>query len=152
MEKKVHRLATVCAAALLGASLSAPALAQQAPQPSGPFARLLKCLSIVDLSDAQKADVRKAFEAAAPAVKALHDRTVADRATLKATLEAAPQDPCAIGAAVVTLEGDRAAWKAVREKVKADLGAILTADQRAKLSGCLEAPKEPSLADDVEGE
>ncbi len=122
-----------------------PAPAGQAPH--GPLAGYLRCLRIVDLTDVQKADVKGLLEAARPKLEALHVTLKADREALRAAVSATTPDPCAIGTALLKVEAD---VKAIGEELKAvrtAIEALLTPEQKAKLEGCLKAPK-PNAADD----
>lgn len=112
------------------------------PPQAGPGNPLLKCLQIVNLSEDQKTQIKGILEAAAPGIKVLHETLAADRQALKAAFEAVPQDACAIGNAMLKIQADEKALRAEHEKVKASIEAILTAEQKTKLAGCLEAPKD----------
>ena len=127
------------------------ALAQQPPQPpaggnggpqAGPPSPLLRCLSIVNLTEDQKSQIKGVMEAAAPTLKALHETLSTDRQALKAAIDATPQDGCAIGNALIKVQSDEKAIRAELEKTKAAVEALLTTEQKLKLSGCLEAPKD----------
>jgi Spy/CpxP family protein refolding chaperone len=107
----------------------------------GPFRAILRCLRVLDLSDSQKSDIKAVLEAAKPEAEALRAKTVADRDALKAALEKDPADPCAVGTARLALKADREAAVALFEKVKDGILAVLTPVQKAKLAGCLEAPR-----------
>jgi len=98
--------------------------------------------TLAGLTDAQKGDIRAVFEAAKPEAEALHAAFEADRAAMKAALEKTPPDPCEVGAAALKLKGDREARRALLEKVRTGVLAVLTPAQQAKLAGCLEAPKD----------
>ena len=151
------------AAALALALVAAPVLAfdrpaagpaagpvPEAQAPHGPLAGYLRCLHIVDLTDVQKADVRALLEAARPKLEALHVTLRADREALRAAVTATSPDPCVVGAAFLTVEAD---VKAIGEELKTlrtAIEALLTAEQKAKLEGCLMAPR-PNAAED-EGE
>ena len=142
-------LATGAAAVLATAPALAqpavlPAFAQPAastPQRLGhPFARLRRCLVVLDLTDAQKADIKAVFDAAKPQFEALAATLKADRDALKTDLSKTPPDPCAIGNDVLKLHADREAMRTFLGGVKDQMLALLTDAQKAKLAGCLEAP------------
>jgi Spy/CpxP family protein refolding chaperone len=142
------------AAAVAVLTTAAPALAQAGPPgpppagvagpPPHPFAHLLHCLAVVNLTDAQKADVRAVLEAAKPEAEAIAAALKADREALRAELEKTPPDPCTVGSAALQLHADRLAAKALFEKTRDAVLAVLTPEQKAKLAGCLEAPKGPA--------
>jgi len=129
------------AALLIAGAPAAQAQPAAVPHP-GPFGEILKCLRVLDLTDAQKGDIRAVFEAAKPEAEALHATFEADRAAMKAALETTPPDPCEVGTAALKLKGDREARRTLFEKVKDGILAILSPVQQAKLAGCLEAPKD----------
>ena len=134
-------VAAGAAALLLAAAPAVQAQFAAAPQP-GPFGEIAKCFRILGLTDAQKGDIRAVFEAAKPEAEALHATFEADRAAMKAALEKTPPDPCEVGAAALKLKGDREARRALFERVRTGVLAVLTPAQQAKLAGCLEAPKD----------
>lgn len=129
-------------AALLALALPAlPALAQENPAAGAPQpGHFLKCLTILGLSDAQKAEIRQILETAKPVLQGLHETLKTDAQALKAALEATPPDPCAIGTALLKVKTDRTAIKAELETVKTNVEAVLTPEQKAKFEGCLHAP------------
>ena len=152
------------AAALALALVTAPLLAfdgppaappgpqgAQAPQgPKGPLAGYLRCLGIVGLTDVQKADVKELLEAAKPEMDALHATLKTDREALRAAVTATNPDPCAIGTAFLKVEADLKATGEELKAVRTAIEALLNPEQKAKLEGCLRAPR-PNAAED-EGE
>jgi Spy/CpxP family protein refolding chaperone len=109
---------------------------------AGPGHPLLRCLQIVNLTEDQQTQIKAILETAAPALKALHETLAADRQALKAAIDATPQDACTIGAALITVQTDEKAIRAELDKTKASIEALLTTEQKLKLQGCLEAPKD----------
>jgi Spy/CpxP family protein refolding chaperone len=136
-------------AGLLMISLFAvPALAQDRPAPNrpaderhGPLAAILRCLSVLDLSDSQQESIGQFLESEKPILRSLHEELAADLQKLRAALAATPQDPCAIGAALLEVEADKNAIRAELEKIKSTIESMLTLEQKAKFAGCLEAPR-----------
>lgn len=130
---------------ILGIALSSTLAFAQGPPPDkrghGPKSHLQKCLSIVQLTDAQKTHIRSIVEAARPKLDVLHQTMLTDRQALRAAIEATPQDTCAIGTAFVKVQADKAAIRAEHEAVRTSVLALLTPEQQAKLQGCLEAPR-----------
>jgi Spy/CpxP family protein refolding chaperone len=143
------------AAALALALVAAPLLAVDppaggAPGPKGPLGGYLRCLAVVGLTDVQKADVKALLEAEKPKMDALLATLKTDREALRAAVTATTPDPCKVGAALLKVEAD---VKAIGEELKtlrAAIEALLTSEQKAKLEGCLKAPR-PN-ADEDEGE
>jgi len=119
------------------------ALAQPGPGPGpgagpgrGRVARAVReAMSILDLTDAQKAKVKAIFAAQRTENAAFRAQVQADRAALKAAAAAVDPDPATVGAAFLKV---RANGKAVAEKMKAvraQIEAVLTPEQKAKLAG-----------------
>lgn len=154
MKHSLRTSLVAVAAALALALVAAPLLAVDPPAaangaPQGPLAGYLRCLRIVGLTDVQKADVKELLEAAKPKMDALHVTLKADREALRAAIGAATPDTCAIGAALLKVEAD---LKAIGDEAKAlrtAIEALLTPEQKAKLEGCLKAPRPD--ADEDEG-
>jgi periplasmic protein CpxP/Spy len=128
---------------VLGVALSSTlAFAQGTPPDKrGPKSHLQKCLTIVQLTDAQKTQVRSIMETARPKLEVLRQTMASDRQALRAAVEATPQDACAIGAAFVKVQGSKTAIRSEHEAVRAAVQALLTPEQQARLEGCLQAPR-----------
>jgi len=138
---------------LLAAGPGAPPAGATAagPQaPKGPLAGYLRCLGVVGLTETQKADVKAILEAAKPGLDALHATLKADREALRAAITATNPDPCAIGTAVLKVETDLEAIGEALKEVRSDIEALLTAEQKAKLEGCLKAPRPTDVEDEGE--
>lgn len=146
--------ALILCGALL-AALALPASAQPAPaQPQvapHPFGHLLRCLSVVNLTDAERADIKAILEAARPQAETIAATLKADREALAADLAKTPPDPCAVGKDTVQLHTDRAAARTFFEGVRDQALTVLTPAQKAKVEGCLAAPK-PLTASATGGE
>jgi Spy/CpxP family protein refolding chaperone len=146
------------AAALALALVAAPLLAVDPPAgpapagqaPHGPLAGYLRCLRIVDLTDVQKADVKALLEAARPKLEALHVTLKADREALRAAVTATPPDPCVVGAAFLKVEADVKAIGEALKDLRTAIEKLLTSEQKAKLEGCLKAPKQNAVEDEGE--
>ena len=155
--KRRRSSALVLAAALAAMAFPARAqtpraVAQSAPATpqnvQHPFHHLRDCLRILDLTDAQTADIVAIFDAAKSQAAAIRATLRADRDALKADLSQNPPDPCVIGGDVLKLHADRETARAFFESVREQVLAVLTPEQKARLSGCLQAPRlmEPSSA------
>lgn len=132
---------------LIAAILAVPVLAQQG-QPDQrrdgkQLGNLGRCLAIVDLDEGQKEQVRALIESSAPTIKALHDDLRADKEALKALLEGDSPDKCALGEALLNVDASREAVREQMEILRDGIAEILTPEQDAKLSGCLEALRRP---------
>ena len=145
---------------LLVAVATAPALAGdrsivvvERPAAAGDdsdLGRFIACLRILDLSDTQKADIQAILEAAKPILQADDDAIKAAAEKLRADVEAGA-DRCLIGQDYLDL-------RAAQKKRNADIAAVkdqilgtLTEDQKKKLRGCLQAPRNAAGAA-VEGD
>jgi len=143
----MRRLSSRIALSVFGLALAGFGLAQDAPAPTTPAApahplrhRLRECLSILDLTDAEKNALQAIFDAATPTVQADVAAVKAARETLKTALEANPPDACAIGADTLALKSARETLSAERDSIRQQVEAALTPDQVSRLEGCLAAP------------
>jgi Spy/CpxP family protein refolding chaperone len=100
---------------------------------------LLRCLSILDLTDQQKADIRAIVEAAKPSLQADAAAVRTARQKLQEDLSSPSIDPCVVGQDFLALQGNLAELRADLASVRDQIEAKLTADQKAKLEGCLQA-------------
>jgi len=138
----------VFAGLLMISLLAVPALAQDRPAPDrpaderhGPLAAILRCLSVLDLSDSQKESIGQFLESEKPILRSLQAELAADLQKLRAALAATPSDPCVVGALLLEVEADKNAIRAELEKIKSTIESMLTPEQKAKFAGCLEAPR-----------
>lgn len=117
------------------------AFAQDAAVPAHPVRhRIRECLSILDLSDTQKAEIHAILEAAKPAFEANVAAARAARGTLKAAADAVPPDACAIGNDFLAVKAAVATVRAQVQAVRGQIVATLTPEQQARFQGCLDAP------------
>lgn len=107
------------------------------PDGMGPLGPIGRCLAAIGLTDAQKADIKALLEAEAPTLQALHETMKTDEEAVKTAVEATTPDPCAVGTAVLKVHADREAIQAELETLRTKLEALLTAEQKLKLAGCL---------------
>jgi Spy/CpxP family protein refolding chaperone len=73
---------------------------------------------------------------------------MADRAALRTARAAAPPGPGAGGTAVVEVEADLKEIREATKELRTAIGALLTPEQKARLEGCLMAPRPNGPADD----
>ncbi|HVT45630.1 MAG TPA: Spy/CpxP family protein refolding chaperone [Thermoanaerobaculia bacterium] len=112
------------------------------PRPQGPGAgSLTRCLAILDLTESQQADIRAAVQSSAEEMRALHQQLRDDREAVRSAIDAG--DACAIGSAVLKVEAGRQAIRSATELLRANVESFLTAEQKAKLAGCMEARRGP---------
>jgi len=139
-QKKLFGGATLV---LAGALAAGAALAQPAPGGQNRLAQGIRAaLSTLDLSDAQKEKIKAIFESHKEEGAALRARTKADREALKAAASAAKPDPAVVGAAFLKVRADGEAAKATMKAVRAEIDAVLTPEQRAKLDGWIAAHRQ----------
>lgn len=135
--------APLLAAGPAGPQAGPPAGPQAAPPPGpqGPLAGYLRCLGVAGLTEAQKADVKALLEAAKPEMEALHEALKNDREALRAAVTASTPDPCAVGAAFLEVEADLKAIGEAAKELRTAIEALLNPEQKARLEGCLRAPR-----------
>ena len=146
MKRRPVQLAFVCF--LMISLLAVNSLAQDRPAPERPgdgrhgfLGAILRCLSILDLSESQKESIGQFLESEKPILRSLQAELLADKEKLRAALAATPPDPCAVGAALLEVEADKRAIHSELEKIISTIGSFLTPEQKAKFSGCLAAPR-----------
>lgn len=133
---------TAIGALALGLLLAGSAAAAQGfreGREGAPGRGLRAALATLDLTDAQKEKVRQLFESERPKYESLRQEGRAARQALRAASESPNADPAAVGAAFLKVRTHARTMKAEREASKARLEALLTAEQRGRLEGWLEA-------------
>jgi Spy/CpxP family protein refolding chaperone len=139
-QKKIFGAASMI---LAGALAGSAALAQPAPGGPGRFARGIRAaMATLDLSDAQKEKIKAIFVSHKDEGAALREQAKADREALKAAASAAKPDPAVVGAAFLKVRADGETAKAKMKAVRAEIDAVLTPEQRAKLEGWLAAHRQ----------
>jgi Spy/CpxP family protein refolding chaperone len=138
-QKKLFGVATLI---LAGALAATTAIAQTQPAP-GRLARGIRAaMATLDLTDAQKTQVAAIFASHKDEGMAFRAQAKADRQALKAAASAATPDPAAVGAAFLKVRADGVAAKAKMKAVRAEIDAVLTPEQRAKLDGWIAAHRQ----------
>lgn len=139
MPRILSRLVT---ALLLGLLLSVRAFADKGPEPSHPrHGHLRECLTILDLTDAQEADIQGILDAARPELQAALEAVRTAREALRAAVETVAPDACLVGNDFLSLRAARQTLGNGLEAVRGQIMATLTPDQQSKLEGCLQAPR-----------
>lgn len=100
--------------------------------------KLIKCLSVIDLSEEQKTQVRGILEASRAEIQVLMEEGRALHEALQAASETG--DACSVGTAFLNVQSHREEIEALRESIREDISALLSPEQQAKLAGCLRAP------------
>ena len=137
------RIFGASALVLTGLLAAGAALAQPAPGGQNKLAQGIRAaMATLDLSDAQKEKIKAIFESHKGEGQALHVQAKADRDALKAAASAAKPDPAVVGAAFLKVRADGDAAKAKMKAVRAEIDAVLTPEQRAKLDGWIAAHKQ----------
>jgi hypothetical protein len=112
----------------------------RAAAPAARLQRIVRCLSILDLSAEQKTAITGIVSAARPALEADAQALRADRTKLRSDIEAGA-DKCVIGQDALTAHADAAKLKTDAAAVRDQVLAQLTPDQQSRLKGCLQAPR-----------
>lgn len=93
---------------------------------------LMRGLSRLDLSESQKADIKRILESRHAALEPLRTRFQADREALRAAADAPSPDAAAVGAAYLRVRANRETKRAERQKTMEEVRAVLTNEQREK--------------------
>jgi Spy/CpxP family protein refolding chaperone len=107
--------------------------------PAQVVAALTPCMLVVNLTPAQRTQIQGILVAAQPVFEQLGNRIEADQAALDAAAGAASPDACAIGNAYLQRQTSFRALELQVRLVRNQIEPILTADQRARLEGCISA-------------
>lgn len=145
---EIQQLAPV--AALLFAAGVALASAQDAPERHGKmggFGRMggglgMHALSRLDLSESQKADVRRILESKKATFDSLREQIRVDWQALDAAAEAQSPSTSEVGAAYLKVRSDREAMHAERKATMEQIRSILTPEQKEKLDTMLQKRQE----------
>jgi Spy/CpxP family protein refolding chaperone len=122
------------------ASLTAtadPGRGPMGPGGRGGIGLLKRALATLDLSDQQKTQVRQIVESRKTTLQPMGEKARADRQKLETLLEAPNPDPAAVGTAFLAVHKNRSALKTERERVLADIGKVLTPEQKAQFDAIL---------------
>ena len=124
----------------LGATLAS---AQDAPHRHGKMGGFgMRGLSRLDLTESQKADVKRIMESRKATFDSLHERMRADHEALNAAAEAQSPNTSAVGAAYLKLRADREAMHAERKATMEQIRSVLTPEQQQKLDTMKQERKE----------
>jgi hypothetical protein len=128
-----------CAFALpaLAGDRATPMLAERRGDRLPRLERLFDCLTILQLSDEQRADIRAVLEAARPDFQAARETLRAAREKLSADV-AAGADACVVGEDYLALHAALETMGAELASVRDEVLSKLPSDQAARLAGCLE--------------
>lgn len=102
-----------------------------------------RCLTVLELTDAQKEGIRSAVAAAKPALRAAHEQLRAARQEFKTAIEASSPEACSVGASFLKMRAAEQAVNAEMAALRTKIEALLTSDQRLKFTGCVEGSDRP---------
>jgi Spy/CpxP family protein refolding chaperone len=128
-------IAIVGVAALLSAAVAG---AQPSHGPGSPAGRMRhpammgRLARVLELTEEQKAAIKKQMEQQRPQRQALHAQMRDNRVKLKALLDGGNPDPAAVGQLTIQEHKLRQQAKAQREQDRQALRALLTPEQQAK--------------------
>ena len=94
---------------------------------------MMKGLSRLNLTDAQKNNVHQILDARKATFESLHQQARANWDALQTVSESSSPDPAAVGAAFLKLKASRHALQTERESVMQQIRPILTTDQKNQL-------------------
>lgn len=103
---------------------------------------IMRGLAQLDLTENQKAEVRRIMDARRPTFEALQARIQEDAQALRETADGSSPDPAAVGAAYLRVQADREALRAEKRAAMDQVRTILTPEQREKLDSMREKGKE----------
>lgn len=134
-----HRFRGLRLAATALVLVALPAIAGQGgPAPRrGPVAALRGALAAADVSDVQREKARSVLEAAKAPARDFVRQAREGRRTLRELASSENPDPKAVGEAFLLERSTLLKLKTVREKVTADVRAVLTPEQAARFDAFL---------------
>jgi protein CpxP len=103
---------------------------------------MMKGLSRLDLTESQKADVKRIMESRKATFELLRERAHSDWEALQSLSEGSAPDTSAVGAASLKLRSDREALRAERQSTMQEVRSILTTEQKEKLDTMAQKRKE----------
>jgi Spy/CpxP family protein refolding chaperone len=90
-------------------------------------------LSRLDLTESQKAEVKRIMESRKATIESLREQIRADREALDAAAEAQSPNPSAVGAAYLKVRADREAMRAEHKATMDQIRSVLTPEQQQKM-------------------
>ncbi len=119
----------------------------QNPGGGGHFARGVRAaMATLDLSDAQKTQVKAIFASHKDRFEAFRTQAKANRQALKAAASAADPDPAVVGAAFLKVRADAQSFRSQLQSVHAEINGVLTPDQKSRLDGWIAAHRQQRRA------
>ena len=102
----------------------------------------MRGLARLDLTESQKADVKRIMESRKATFDSLRERARGDWQALHDLSEGSSPDRSAVGAAFLKLRADREALRAERQSAMQEVRTILTTEQKDKLDTLQQERKE----------
>lgn len=102
----------------------------------------MRGLSRLDLTESQKADVKRIMESRKATFESLRERARSNWDALQNLTEGSAPDRAAVGAAYLKVQADREALRAERESTMLEIRSILTTEQKEKLDTMKQERKE----------
>ncbi len=102
----------------------------------------MRGLSKLDLTESQKADVKRIMESRQATFESLRERARANWQALHELSEGSSPDSAAVGAAYLKVQADREALRAERKSTMEEIRTILTPEQKEKLDTMKQKRKE----------
>ena len=102
----------------------------------------MRGLSRLDLTDSQKAEVKRIMESREATFESLREKARADWQALHDMSEGSAADATAVGAAYLKLRATREALRAERQSAMQEIRTILTTEQKEKLDTMKQHRKE----------
>jgi len=93
----------------------------------------MRGLSRLDLTESQKAEVKRIMESRKATIESLREQIRADREALDAAAEAQSPNPSAVGAAYLKVRADREAMRAEHKATMDQIRSVLTPEQQQKM-------------------
>jgi Spy/CpxP family protein refolding chaperone len=124
---------------VLGAGLAS---AQDGPRHGHRKMGILRVLARLDLTEAQKADVKRILDSRRATFESLRERARTDREALNELAQATSPDTAAVGAAFLRVRSDREALRAERKATMEQIRSILTTEQKEELDRIMEERRE----------
>jgi hypothetical protein len=130
-------LAGAFALPALAGDRATPLLAERRGDRLPRLERLFDCLTILQLSDEHRAEIRAVLEAARPGFQTARENLRAAREKLSGDV-AAGADACVVGQDYLALHAALETMGAELASVRGEVLSKLPSDQAARLAGCLE--------------
>ena len=142
-----NRIGLVVGATALALALAGGVALGQNQGGGGHFGRGVRAaMATLDLSDAQKAQVKAIFASHKDQFQSFRTQAKANRQALRAAASAENPDPAVVGAAFLKVRADANSLKSHLEGVHAEINGVLTPDQKSRLDEWIAAHRQQRRA------